>query len=415
MAHMTPEKKPIRCERDTIHRYRFFEAYDRKLPSTSFNSLCKRQGIEIPPSTGRLWLQQREIQGKKAIRRTRRQSQKLGRKRAVCEADMETVLDEDNPIHLHSYKQQVEDLSLNCQPQTLQQNLAKRMDSRRYKQAYSSFISDENKRKRVQYGTEHQDKTIRSWWRFVYFTDEVHFNSKELSSHPHYELRQQGGSTSRRINEAPAPSLDVTVHFAAGISYDYKGPLIFYHDPPEPHGRLYGSRRPRRSSVQTKEEYKEVLEAWHKMMKLQGLIEPRGNSMTMDEYANEVLPHHIQHIHKLEAKYKQPIYFQEDGDPSHGHRTPSNAPTQLKVDSHLTLLTHPPQSPDLNPIEAIWQIIKQRLRGGQWQTVAEFKAAIEREWRHVTISQIRRRISEMPRRCKAMVNTKGQRYKSKLW
>ncbi|KAF1807995.1 hypothetical protein P152DRAFT_406338, partial [Eremomyces bilateralis CBS 781.70] len=72
-------------------------------------------------------------------------------------------------------------------------------------------------------------------------------------------------------------------------------------------------------------------------------------------------------------------------------------------------------SPDLNPIEAIWLIMKQRLRGGRWQTVAEFKEAIEREWKRITQQEIRQRIAEMPWRCKKVVELKGGRVRSDLW
>lgn len=415
MAPRTPEQKPQRRERDTLHRQRFFSAYDRKSPTTSFNSLCKSHDIDIPPSTGRLWLRQREIRGSPAMRRTRRTSKELGRKKRVSEADMDAVLDPNNPTHWKPYNQQVEDLGLDCHPHTLQQNLSKRKNARRYKMYPTSYISPANKARRTEYGEKHQGKSLMSWWQYIYFTDEVHFNSKEMSFKPTRELRQRGQRPTRPINEAPAPTLDVTVHVAAGISYNHKGPLIFYHDPPEAGARSYGTRRPRRSSVQTPEDYREVLQAWNTQMELQGLIEPRGNSMTGDEYASMVLPHHIAHIKWLQAKYKRAFFFQEDGDPSHGRKNPDSAPARLKSSSDLKLLIHPPQSPDLNPIEAVWQIIKQRLRGGSWKTVAEFKEAIEREWRHVTVAQIRRRIREMPQRCAAMVNTKGKRYRSDLW
>jgi hypothetical protein len=120
--------------------------------------------------------------------------------------------------------------------------------------------------------------------------------------------------------------------------------------------------------------------------------------MTQKFYTDNILPQHLAHIKYLQQKYKRKILFQEDGDPSHGHRNSASAPAQLKRASHITNLKHPAQSPELNPIEAIWMIMKKRLRGGRWQTVAEFKAAIEREWRRITLSQIRRRIREMQAR-----------------
>jgi transposase len=72
-------------------------------------------------------------------------------------------------------------------------------------------------------------------------------------------------------------------------------------------------------------------------------------------------------------------------------------------------------SPDLNPIEGIWEIIKQRLRGGRWATVEEFKEAILREWRHIAQDEIRRRIREMPWRCRKLCINNGDRIRSNLW
>jgi hypothetical protein len=83
-----------------------------------------------------------------------------------------------------------------------------------------------------------------------------------------------------------------------------------------------------------------------------------------------------------------------------------------KSDAGLALLIHPGQSPDLNLIESIWEIMKQRLRGRTWTGVAHFKADVE--WRRITQARIRRRISEMPERCRQMVLTGGKRYRSRL-
>ncbi|OCK73262.1 hypothetical protein K432DRAFT_313249, partial [Lepidopterella palustris CBS 459.81] len=69
----------------------------------------------------------------------------------------------------------------------------------------------------------------------------------------------------------------------------------------------------------------------------------------------------------------------EDRDLSHGNCSKNNVCARLKRDADLLILTHPVQSPDLNPIEPIWRIIKQRLRGRKWLTVAQFKADIQAE------------------------------------
>jgi hypothetical protein len=67
MTPSTPRSKFKRLERDTICRNRFFYAYDHRR-STSFNALCKLNGIDIPPSAGRLWLHRRDIHGSKCFK-----------------------------------------------------------------------------------------------------------------------------------------------------------------------------------------------------------------------------------------------------------------------------------------------------------------------------------------------------------
>ena len=67
----------------------------------------------------------------------------------------------------------------------------------------------------------------------------------------------------------------------------------------------------------------------------------------------------------------------------------------------------PPYSPDLNPIEGIWNIIKQRLRRRVFNTKDEMKEALQEEWDKITIDEIRDRIADMPRRCAELLRSRG--------
>ena len=79
------------------------------------------------------------------------------------------------------------------------------------------------------------------------------------------------------------------------------------------------------------------------------------------------------------------------------------------------MLNHPPQSPDLNPTEGVWNILKQRVRRRRCSNVRELKRVILDEWDKISIDEIRARIKEMPARCKRLIATEGKAIKSDLW
>ena len=79
--------------------------------------------------------------------------------------------------------------------------------------------------------------------------------------------------------------------------------------------------------------------------------------------------------------------FQEDRDPSHGLRKECLA-HKLKQDNWIVNLKHPDQSPYLNPIEVIWNIIKQRLRRRIFHSEEEIKEALQEEWSKITMAQV---------------------------
>jgi hypothetical protein len=146
-------------------------------------------------------------------------------------------------------------------------------------------------------------------------------------------------------------------------------------------------------------EYQQQVQTWKADQALSIEVIPKGNAMSQAFYTEHVLPHHIKHIQKIQELKRHKFWFQEDGDPSHGKRSRNNVAAQLKIDADLQLFTHPAQSPDFNPIESVWQIIKQRLHGGEWHSVQEFKEAIQREWDRVTQTHICCRVREMPTQC----------------
>ena len=110
----------------------------------------------------------------------------------------------------------------------------------------------------------------------------------------------------------------------------------------------------------------------------------------------------------------KPWLLQEDGDPSYGMRKRGLA-QEYREAHNIQNLIHPAQSPDCNPIEGIWAILKQRMRQRVFDTEEELKEALQEEWSKITMQQIRDRIADMPRRCAELVRSGGGPIRGNKW
>ena len=136
--------------------------------------------------------------------------------------------------------------------------------------------------------------------------------------------------------------------------------------------------------------------------------------MTQKYYCERLLPVYINAIHTARLKDPQNWLLQEDGDPSYGIRKQGLA-QHLKEANWIINLIHPPQSPDLNPMEGIWCILKQRVRKRVFHSIEELKEVLQDEWSKITMEEVRARILDMPRRCQDLVQTGGKAIKSAMW
>src|SRR2546423_284514 len=104
--------------------------------------------------------------------------------------------------------------------------------------------------------------------------------------------------------------------------------------------------------------------------------------MTQKYYVNCLLPVYVNALQQacLQPNGElKPWVFQEDGDPS--YRKKKRGLAQVYLESNwIPVLRHPPQSPDLNPMEACWNILKIRVRKRVWHSLDEYKEVIQDEW-----------------------------------
>ena len=106
--------------------------------------------------------------------------------------------------------------------------------------------------------------------------------------------------------------------------------------------------------------------------------------------------------HGLDREY---YIFQEDGDPKHQ----SKLAKKWKKNQQINFLENwPPYSPDLNPIENLWSIIKRRVGCRKPAGVEEAKQFLLEEWRRLEADgKLVQLIHSMPKRCSEVIKTKG--------
>ena len=100
-------------------------------------------------------------------------------------------------------------------------------------------------------------------------------------------------------------------------------------------------------------------------------------------------------------------YFQQDNAPCHKARIISN--WFLENDNEFTILKWPPQSPDLNPIEHLWDVVERELRALDVHptNLHQLQDAILSIWANISKECFQHLVESMPRRIKAVLKAKG--------
>ena len=133
------------------------------------------------------------------------------------------------------------------------------------------------------------------------------------------------------------------------------------------------------------------------------LIEVQGK-MNADQYSEILDEGVVESFGSLDFPEDEQI-FQQDNDPKH---TSKKAKKWFK-DNSIQVLDWPAQSPDLNPIEHLWEHLKHQLQ--QYDTppkgVHELWDRVVEEWNEIPPEVCQRLIESMPRRIQAVIRANG--------
>ena len=95
--------------------------------------------------------------------------------------------------------------------------------------------------------------------------------------------------------------------------------------------------------------------------------------------------------------------FQQDNDPKHTSHNARlyllyNTPGQLKF---------PAQSPDLNPIEHLWEVLERRLREHHARSKSHLQELLQLEWEKIPTETVRNLVASMPNKLRAVIRANG--------
>lgn len=224
------------------------------------------------------------------------------------------------------------------------------------------FINDAHRKARLAYAIEHKDWTIADWSKVV-FSDESMFN-RFGSDGPVYVRRRSGEEFDPRCLKPKMQNRGVRQMVWGCFSINGVGPLH------QIRGMVNG--------------------AYYR-----GIIQD-----TLLPWVQEDMP--------LNRRLDW-ILLQDNARPHTAH-TPNNDTLGMFRRENVRLINHPASSPDLNPIENLWSIVKGRMRGLN-PTTAQFYTEIEKAWNAIDPAVCVKLVESMPRRMDAVIKAKGMQTK----
>ena len=128
-----------------------------------------------------------------------------------------------------------------------------------------------------------------------------------------------------------------------------------------------------------------------------GLIAKIDGKMTKEVYL-KILKEHVL-VCGTELIGKR-FVFQQDNDPKHTAKVVNQYLNEKQEEGLLKVMTWPPQSPDCNPIELLWDHLDRAVRKTPPRGKNDLWEAIQNIWKNIDEEFLKKLIDRMPRICR---------------
>jgi transposase len=120
------------------------------------------------------------------------------------------------------------------------------------------------------------------------------------------------------------------------------------------------------------------------------------------KFYTEILEKHIPEVRSM---FRGSWRLQQDNDPKHTSRI-----AREFLDNNVPeVMDWPSNSPDLNPIENLWAIVKRNVELRRPRNLSELEVFLGEEWGNIPNSLLINLVNSMPQRCKEVIEKNGER------